>query len=295
MSTVFIGTDVGGTTFSSSLFDANLNLLRTSPKSLINDFNSGDELLRGIGKQIKILAGKDLITLGAVGLACPGPLDAKAGIILETPNLKLFQNYSVAQHLKEYLEVPVMIENDANLFALGEFRQLSLNHGILVGITLGTGTGLGVVMDGVCYTGAHGMAAEYGISPVSWGSWEEGISIRFLEEQSNLKFGHRLSPAELCHRAAAGNTTAQVIWEMYGSRVGLFISHVVNIFDPHRVVIGGGISSAYRFFKEALKEMLKVHSPAYARFSTPISESREKELSAKLGAADLAKKEVGNS
>ncbi len=295
MKSVFIGTDIGGTTFSSSLFDANLNLLRSSPKGLINDFNSGDELILGIGNQINTLAGKDLITLGGVGLACPGPLDAKAGTILETPNLKLFQNYPVAQRLKEYLEVPVMIENDANLFAMGEFLQLGSNQGILVGITLGTGTGLGVVMDGACYTGAHGMAAEYGISPVNWGRWEEGISIRFLEEQSYLKFGHRLSPAELCTLAADGNAAALAIWEIYGSRVGLFISHIVNIFDPHRVVIGGGISAAYGFFVEALKEELKAHSPAYAHFSTPISESRKKELSAKLGAADLAKKGVGNS
>ncbi|NOZ07715.1 MAG: ROK family protein [FCB group bacterium] len=295
MNTVFIGTDVGGTTFSSALFDADLKLLRTSPKGLISDFSTGDELLQGLTKQITILAGGDFRTLQAVGLSCPGPLDAKAGIILETPNLKLFQNYPLARRLKESLEVPVFIENDANLFALGEYRQIGTGAGILAGVTLGTGTGLGLVIDGHCYTGAHGMAAEYGISPVSWGRWEEGISISYLEEQSNLLLGRRLSPAELCDSAAGGAPEALRIWEIYGGRVGLFLAHVINIFDPHRVVIGGGISYAFRYFSEKLMEVLSIHSPAYARFAIPISESRQKDLSSILGAAELAKKGVGNS
>jgi len=292
----YIGTDLGGTTFSSAVFDRALNLIQSSPKKLIIDFDSADALLTGISQQIRSLVEGEGLSLSAVGLSCPGPLNAKEGVILETPNLKLLRNIPVAQRLKGYLEVPIFIENDANLFAIGEYRLLeSQSSSVLLGITLGSGTGVGVVIDGHSFTGAHGMGAEYGISPVEWGSWESGISIRYLEEQSLKRLGDRLSPAKLCELASQDHTAALAIWKEYGGRLGLFLSHLINLLDPDKIIVGGGISHAFRFFEITMRETLEKYSPAYRHYSIDISESCNKELSSIIGAAELAKKGVGNS
>ena len=184
MSKKLIGIDIGGTTFSSSLFDEDLNIVKTSQKELISNINSTDELLGLLAQQINNFNCDELI---GIGVACPGPLDSNKGIILDTPNLKLLQNINLKNELEFRMSLPVWIENDANLFALGEWKNQEKKTSVFGAITLGTGLGFGIIINEKIFSGGNGMAAEYAISPLNHGNWETHISISGIENMSQKK------------------------------------------------------------------------------------------------------------
>lgn len=287
-----IGSDIGGTTFSSTLYDTSLHIINSSPKATISNYPTTERLIDGICDQIIQLqqnAGISSHNLKGIGLACPGPLDAKSGKILNTPNLTLLQNIHITALLEKRLNNNVFLENDANLFTLGEYVFFSERQpSVLIGITLGTGVGFGIVLDGQFFTGAHGLGAEYGISPDGKEkTWEDGISIRGLNKMSIHKFGKLLSPKELFDLANIGNLKALELWSIYGIKLGTVLSHVINMLDPDIISIGGGISHAFPYFKESMITEIIRYSPAYSLYNPTIIESIQKEKSAMLGAAKM--------
>lgn len=292
MSKYIIGIDIGGTTYSSTLFDDTLDVIHESKKQLISSYPSTELLLKSIASDILNLIkdyNKDNII--GVGVACPGPLDSKNGIILETPNLKILQNINLKKELESILALPVYIENDANLFALGEwYTNKDRDNEIFAGVTLGTGLGFGIIINGKIYSGAHGLAAEYAISPVDKGNWESIISIKAIKKITQLYFqGRELTPENLSEMASNGDENSIQVWKEFGNNLGLALSHFINLIDPHKISIGGGISNAFKFFNESMKATIKNHSPAYNKFNIKIFESNQKELSAQLGGAILVK------
>ena len=292
MSQNIIGVDIGGTTYSSTLFNNELNDIQKSKKQLIADCPSTIFFLESLSEQIlNLIKDSNKHNIKGVGIACPGPLDSQNGIILETPNLKILQNINLKRELELLLNLPVHIENDANLFALGEwFLNKGKNNEIFAGITLGTGLGFGIVINGKMYLGAHGLSAEYAISPVDNGDWEDKVSIKAIKTITQKYIPNKdLSPEELFLMASNGNNNAIKIWEDFGNNLGLALSHFINLIDPHKISIGGGISNAFKFFNSSMLNTIKIYSPAYNNFNIKIFESDHKELSAQIGAAVMVK------
>lgn len=282
-----IGIDIGGTTFSSALFNENLDLIETSNKQLISEIDSTNGLLRAFSDQINAFNGCDI---AGVGVSCPGPLDSKNGIVLDTPNLELLQNVNLKKELESRCGVPVYIENDANLFALGEWHQRRRGSvDVFAGVTLGTGLGFGVVINGQIFSGGHGLAAEYAISPIDHGNWETYISISGIKKISQEHTGKPHSPRELNEMAKENDGDAILVWNEFGEHLGLALSHFINMIDPEMISIGGGISKAFNFFEPAMVSTLNKFSPSYKNFNIEIFESRHGELSSQLGAALLLK------
>jgi glucokinase len=281
--TYIIGVDIGGTTFSSSLFTQTLKLVNTSQIDYISDSNNQLQLLDAISRQIlNIAKGK---TIDGVGFACPGPLDAKLGRILNTPNLLLLENCNFIYEMNNRLHLPCSLDNDANLFALGEYKSYSRKKDVFIGITLGTGLGFGLIINDKIFTGGHGMAAEYGISPIEEGKWESDLSINGINKLSDKYLNELLSPKSIFEMAKNNNKDAQLLWNEFGEKLGLCISHVINMFDPDAISIGGGLSNAFRYFYNSMRDNIIKYSPAYAHYNVDIFESPSKELSAKRGAA----------
>ncbi len=289
MSKKIIGMDIGGTTFSSSLFDEDLNIIKTSPKELISNISSTSELLNCLVKQINSLHCDKLI---GIGVACPGPLDSKKGIILDTPNLLLLQNINLKNELVSRTNLPVYIENDANLFALGEWKKQGNNPSVFGAVTLGTGLGFGIIINEKIFSGGNGMAAEYAISPLEHGNWETHISISGIEAMALKNISKKLTPKELYDLASSGNKDAQNVWDEFGRHLGLAMSHFINMIDPQMISIGGGLSKAFNFFSKSMKSTIKDHCPSYIKNKIDIFESRHKELSAQIGAALLLQTKV---
>ena len=290
MSQFIIGIDIGGTTYSSTLFDEKLNPIKNSDKDLIENFNSTDHLLDAISNQINSLINKNLIgNILGVGISCPGPLDSKKGIILDTPNLDLLQNVKLKTKLEQRCKIPVIIENDANAFALGEWFVSKSKDKVFGAITLGTGLGFGIVINGDIYTGAHGLAAEYAISPMESGNWETKVSIRAIKELAKKHIKKDLEPLDIFEMAVNGDPKAINVWDDFGENLGLVLSHFINMIDPDKISIGGGISGAFKFFESKMKESISTHCPAYNNFKIDIFESKKNELSSQIGAALLVK------
>ena len=287
-----IGVDIGGTTFSSALFSDGLETLRLSEKEFVSEYLETDSFLNALSGQINsLIDGNKNIDVIGIGVSCPGPLDSKNGIILETPNMQILQNVHLKKEIQERVGIDTHIQNDANLFALGEWFKNSGNPDeIFSGVTLGTGLGFGVIINGKIYSGAHGLAAEYAISPLDGGNWESRVSIQAIRDIASKYFEDKnISPKKLSSMAEDGNQDALKIWHEFGRNLGMALSHFINLVDPHKISVGGGISNAFNLFESEMRGALSAHCPAYSGFDIKIFESTQKELSSQLGAALLVK------
>ena len=292
MKKMTLGLDIGGTTFSSSLFDSELKVLASSDRLYVRDFRDKSELIGAICGQIQRLRDtQSSYELTGLGVSSPGPLDSSRGMILDTPNLKLLQNTSLKKEIESRTGIETHIDNDANLFSLGEWSLSGGNRKeIFSGVTLGTGLGFGLILNGGVYRGAHGLATEYAISPIDGGNWENMVSIRAVSELSEKYFPNQnLSPKDISQMALSGNTDAKSIWDEFGANLGTALCHFINMIDPSRISIGGGISNAFSLFEEKMRSRLSDMCPAYSSHNIEIYESSQKELSAQLGAAIHAK------
>jgi glucokinase len=280
--------DIGGTTFTSALFDSDFNQLGISMESYIKEYGSKTDLISGFTSQLKRLYSEHNISMDEIiglGISAPGPLDSRKGLILETPNLTLLQNTNLTELMEAELGIPVKIENDANLFVWGEWYRHYRKESVITGLTLGSGLGVGVVIEGRVFTGSHGMGAEYGISPVKWGVWEDEISIEGIEKLSIIEFSKVKSPKELYKMAEDGNVKSQKIWQEFGHKLGLVSSHLINLLDPAVITLGGGVSKAYPYFIDSMKEVLIEYSPSFTYYSIKINASKNQLNSTHLGAA----------
>ncbi len=280
--------DIGGTTFTSALFNLDFNQLGMSMESYIKDYGGKTDLISGFSSQLKRLYSEHNISIDEIiglGISTPGPLDSRKGLILKTPNLTMLQNTNLAKLMEDELGTPVKIENDANLFVWGEWYEHYRKESVITGLTLGSGLGVGLVINGKVFTGAHGMGAEYGISPVEWGVWEDDISIEGIEKKSIAEFGEIKSPQELFKMAERGIEGAQKIWWAFGHNLGLVVSHLINLLDPAVITLGGGVSKAYSYFNDSMNEVLIEYSPSFTYNSIKINASKNQLNSTHLGAA----------
>ena len=288
MKNFIITIDLGGTTFSSYLIDKNLSIVGKADIDLINNYVDLDSLLLGIKNQIRELLENFNVKFDDImfiSISAPGPLNSKTGLILDTPNLKVMQNVNICKILNEKFNLPVYLENDANLFALGEWYLNYKKHDVMVGITLGTGLGLGIIINEKLFNGAHGMGAEYGISMYNGKMWEDAISIDGLEKLTIKKMNEKKSPKILYNLALDGNSEALKIWNIFGKELGVFSSHIVNMIDPSVICFGGGVSKAYTFFSNSLKKELVKYSPSYSHNKILLKSSSNQLNSTHVGAA----------
>ena len=222
-------------------------------------------------------------------------LNTGEGIVILIPSritmtLDFIQNVKLKEELESRCSTTVLIENDANLFALGEWYQQKQNSkSVFGGITLGTGLGFGIIINGEIFSGAHGLAAEYAISPLDHGNWETYVSISGIKKISEKHTREKLDPKELSEMAKNNNPDAIAAWDEFGRHLGLAVSHFINMIDPEIISIGGGISKSFDLFKASMENTVKEFSPSYNNFNTKIIESNHKELSSQLGAALLLK------
>ncbi|OGD86784.1 hypothetical protein A2Z23_02365 [Candidatus Curtissbacteria bacterium RBG_16_39_7] len=182
-----------------------------------------------------------------IGIGAPGPLDLKEGRILNTPNLIAWRQTPIVQILKENLQTKVYLERDTNVSLLGEtWKGAAQDKRNVVMLTLGTGVGGALMINGHLYHGAHGVGAELGHMKISdkgptcscgnIGDLEAFLGARGTREQFDI------SQPELIDKVLAGDKKAIKIVEKFGRILGVGIGNLVNIFDPELVIIGGGIS-----------------------------------------------------
>lgn len=235
---------------------------------------------------------------GLVGIGLPGPMDTAARVARVCINLPGWEEVPLADWLEPRLERRVTLANDGNCAVVGEaWLGAAQGCGDVVLLTLGTGVGGGVLLNGSLFTGHNGAAAEPGLIGVdpegpacnsgNRGSLEQFASIGALRRLSER------DPRELGCAAEAGDPEALAVWSRYGSRLGVGITSLVYMFTPELVLLGGGLAGAAPHFLPALRREVETRVQAVSREGLRIEACALGNGAGRLGAARLALLRLG--
>jgi len=252
------GVDIGGTKVRIGLVGEAGELIVLLDKIAMSRFEHGDELMLVIANAIKAQVAEDPDhELIGVGVGAPGPLNDTHDCVMETPNTPVIQNYPLVARLQAHFDVPVKMNNDANVFVLGEaISGAGMGEEFVYGITLGTGYGHGFVWDGRILSGAHGTATEYGLAPYNDGTFEDYASGPALERNYESISGESRTGLQIFKLAQDGNENALAAWSLLGRAVGHSLVYVNFLLDPGIIVIGGSLASGFDFFIDSLREVV---------------------------------------
>jgi len=187
------------------------------------------------------------LKISSIGVGVPGTV--QEGTILTGFNLPSIVGWDLKQELEKIFKIPAKIVGDAQAFVVAE-ATIGAAQGKtqVVGLTLGSGLGTGLFLNGQIYLG-NGKAGTIGREILNLETQEEA------EDFASAKFFKRLGedPHTLQEKAKAGNHDAQMIYRQFGQNLGIVIANLVNLLDPQVIVLGGGIANAYPLFIESLK------------------------------------------
>lgn len=260
------GVDVGGTTIKMGLFDADGNVL-DKWEIVTRTENHGENVLPDIAKAVEDkMAEKSIMKeeVAGVGVGVPGPVDSK-GVVHRCVNLG-WDEFNVNDKLGELVKMPVMAGNDANVAALGEmWKGGGQGHSDLVVVTLGTGVGGGIIINGKMLTGANGAGGEIGHihvqdnEPEECGCGNKGCLEQYASATGIVRIAKRvLANTDQATTLSADSVTAKDVWdavkagdavaievaEQFGKYLGEGLAAIAGVVNPEAFVIGGGVSKA---------------------------------------------------
>jgi glucokinase len=224
------------------------------------------------------------------GIGIPGIIDKRTGMLRESPNLPGWANYPVRHEIEQRLNAPVMLENDANAAAFGEaWLGAARGKESMCMITLGTGVGGGLVLDGEIWRGMTGMAGEVGHITVdpkghpckcgSIGCVEQYASATAIMRMARESIANGRAPeleraanardvefsAKVVYNLAVqGDQPARDIFDRVGWALGVLLADLVNALNLNMYVVGGGVSAAWSVFSPAMFAELRKRSMVYA-------------------------------
>jgi glucokinase len=281
-----IGVDLGGTNLRAAAIDKNGQMLtrisepanfRGGPESVV------DEIARIINKlrcEVKDYA------LRGVGIGVPGYIDIEAGVVMGAANLPNFDGFPIRDRIQRKLGTPIVLENDANAAALGE-KWMGAGKDVkdLILLTLGTGIGGGIVVDGKVLHGFRGMAGEFGHMTVfpqgnpcgcgNCGCLEKHASAsaiaamgRMMHFQPEVR-----TAADVYALAREGNERAIRVFESMGRALGIALANLINAFNFPLYLLSGGPLPAWDIFSPPMFEEVRKRSFTFSRTETRIEKA----------------------
>ena len=287
---VYVGIDVGGTGLKAGVVDQNGKML--SKVSCPTGVERGHEAVVADMAQLALKAieesGKTLDEVHSIGIGIPGVLDPRTGIVPFCTNLG-WHDVPVIELMQKVIDKPVYVDNDATVAALAE-SVAGVSAGVKdsVFLTLGTGVGGGIVLNGKVYSGAHGVGSELGHMMVvaggelctcgNRGCWERYASatalIRMGTEAAkkypdSVLAGKTLNAKDVMDAAKAGDKAGVEAFDEYTTYLAIGMVNIINFIDPEVIAVGGGVSGAGEFLLEPVREkvakMAFYKSMPYAR------------------------------
>ena len=276
-----IGVDVGGTNIRSGLVGARGRVYHRDKRSTPRG-GDAQEIIAAILASIGAMLSKPKVTrrrVSGIGVAAPGPLNTKTGVIINPPNLPSWRDLPLKRILEKELRMPVEIDNDANAAAVGE-HWIGAGKGAdsMIMMTLGTGVGGGLIIGGKLWHGASDVAGEIGhttINPEGMrcacgnkGCLEVYVSATGIAERMRsvldrggsslvveMLNGNRSKlTSELIYEAAEeGDLLSRLTLEDTGVLLGIGVANLINIFNPELVVVGGGVTRAGKLIFDPMK------------------------------------------
>ena len=288
------GIDIGGTNTRIALIDEAYEIIQRI--QFPTDVNNPHATLQKIQETVQSFS----VAIAGVGLSCPGPLDLKQGIILDTPNLKGgWHGLAVSKELSARLKVPVFLENDANLACLAEaVLGQGKDYSYVQFLTISTGLGSGLVIDKKIYQGAHGFAHEIANIPLwrngpSHGSIYpggveaicSGTAITTRAKKAGLDVEHA---GDVYSLACSQNQTAIDIMEDAKEYLANTIAIIYAFVDPEIVILGGSVAIKIPGFVEDVEQRVKTKVYPNIQPWVKVVKTNLSEDSGLLGAACLA-------
>ena len=267
-----IGIDLGGTKIEGLLIGPDdRELVRRRIPSPQNDYVSTVKAIASLARGLMDTAGSASVP---VGIGIPGSISRKTGLV-HNANSTWLNGRPLEHDLAAALAMPVRIANDANCFALSEARDgAGADAASVFGVILGTGTGGALVNRGQLIDGPLGIGGEWGHNPLPWmrpdefpgpkcwcgrlGCMETWVSGPGLAADHKLTTGAAMTAEQIAAAAQDGDFTAEATMRRHASRLARGLAHVINIFDPDVIVLGGGLSKLYHLYGE-LPDLVSQH------------------------------------
>ena len=251
------GIDIGGTNIKVALVEISEDPVIVAKASFPFGHKPCGELCEGISSAVRMLLeqlGKTVSDLNSIGLTVPGSLDQSGDVLLHAYNMG-YHNIPVRTELaKHFPSTPVKMINDAKAAALAELKVGALKGcKTAILLTIGTGLGTGIILDGKVFNGGSNRGCEAGHLPFRSGDLsctcgmsgclEVYTAATWIANQGRSKLGEEYADAKTVREAAlAGNETARSIIDEYVDNLSIAVAGLCNVFDPERIALGGGFS-----------------------------------------------------
>ncbi len=281
MKEIVLAADLGGTNLRMAAVDRDGKILyrtkRTTPRDSAQDIvnsivESANECREKIEKNCEIKS---------IGVAVPSGINYENGLIIKAPNVPCLDGFRMSAAILSELNLPVVLENDANAYAIGE-QTFGAAKGFssAIAVTLGTGVGGGIILDSKILRGIDGMAGEighitvepFGVSCACGGrgcveKYSSATAIvrlaRELENQypnSSLQNKTRLSSEDVFEAGMKGDELALEVFRQMGFYLGVALASLINCLNPEVIVIGGGASAGWNLFINHVNDQIKTRS-----------------------------------
>jgi len=313
-----VGVDLGGTTVKIAFLTMAGDLIDNWEIPTDNS-EEGKNITKDIAKSIEEKLNKwnhSKENVAGVGMGAPGPFDYRTGIIFNTVNLGWPDNFPLKDRLEAELGLPVIIDNDANCAALGEmWKGAGAGSKDLVCVTLGTGVGGGVIVNGNIVQGVKGAAGEIGhltavvengapcncgktgcLETIASATGIVRVAKAFLtdakeasELQATLNEQGSFTAKDVFDAARNGDKIAADVIAYIAQHLGLALANIANTLNPEKIVLGGGVSKAGDVLLKPVEAYFKAYSFKSVAQSTILDVATLGNAAGVIGAAWLAK------
>ena len=300
MDTYVVGVDLGGTKVEACLLDKDRNLI--ARKRVLSEASKGmDHVIQNIANVIHTVSeGKNV---AAVGMGTPGTYIPLEDRLYGAPHTPVYEEPGLIQGLQERLDVPLVVDNDANCLALAEFfESCEGTYRYVMAVILGTGVGCGLILDNKLYRGFMGGAGEIGHTSIDINGrlCECGLkgcveaylsgpshSRRFFEQS-----GKKMDLRKIYDLFKKGDPIALRLFEESCRIMGVFFANTINALDLEAVILGGGVSNVPLWY-EKVPPLMEQCFFGIPRKTVPIIKARLGDSAGVFGAAYLALRELG--
>jgi glucokinase len=271
-----IGIDLGATNIRGGLVSG--NKLSEIYSKRIKSEGTAEEVLKDVFAIIENFIGEDT---AAIGIGVPSVVDVKQGIVYDVQYIPSWKEVHLKKIIEDRYHIPVMVNNDANCFAIGEYYfGKGAGNENMIGLTIGTGLGAGIIINRRLYAGPNCGAGEFGMVEYLDYCYEYYASGQFFQNV------HKINGEEVFQRAKSGDQPARNLYGEMGIHLGNAVKLIMYTYDPSIIILGGSVRFAYPYFGETMWERIKTFAYPKSVESLRI-ELSDLENSGILGAAGL--------
>jgi glucokinase len=252
MDRLYIGVDIGGTSIVAARFSENEMLEKKEVPTGAD--RPAEQIMESLYEAIDMVMNDEV---AGIGIGMPGFMNAESGEILQINNIPSFNGFAIRPRVSEKFKLPAFQGNDANCFALGEtYYGAGKKYSNLVGVTLGTGLGGGIILDRKIHTGLMGGAGELGCVPFHGGISEDICSAALFKNK------YKTTGTELYKKAKAGDQESLAVFHELAFNIGELLRIVMYILSPEAFIIGGSVANSWDLLEKPLrKEINKFLAP----------------------------------